>query len=59
MTPRKRRREQREEPALPFDVTQEIDASLVEELRRTGEPTLAQDEFEDIALMLPEAPKQR
>jgi hypothetical protein len=44
---------------LPFDVTQEIDASLVEELRRTGEPTLAQDEFEDIALMLPEAPKQR
>ena len=59
MTPRKLRRERPDEPALPFDVTQEIDASLVDELRRTGEPTLAQDEFEDIALVVPEAPKRR
>jgi hypothetical protein len=58
MAPRKPRREQRDEPALPFDVTQEIDASLAEELR-TREPTLTQGDFDDATLVLPDKPKRR
>jgi hypothetical protein len=59
MTPRKPRREQRDEPALPFDATQEIDASLADELHRTREPTLTQTDFEEVTLVLPESRKPR
>ena len=58
MAPRKLRREQRDEPALPFDVTQEIDASLVDEVLRTGEPNLMQGDFDDVTVMLPDEPKR-
>jgi hypothetical protein len=57
MAPRKQRK-QREEPTLPFDVTQEIDASLVDELRRT-EPTLTPGDFDEVTLVLPDEPKRR
>lgn len=44
----------RDEPApLPFDVTQEIDPALVDDLRR-GETTLTQVDFDEITLVLPE-----
>lgn len=59
MAPRKPRREQRDEPALPFDATQEIDASLADELRQTREPTLTQADFEEVTLVLPENRKPR
>jgi hypothetical protein len=59
MAPRKLRRERRDEPALPFDVTQDIDASLVDELLRPGEPSLAQDDFDDVTVVLPGEPKPR
>ena len=42
---------------LPFDVTQEIDPALADELRRTTEPTLTQVDFDDITVVLPEKPK--
>jgi hypothetical protein len=48
-----------ESPALPFDVTQEIDPALVEDLRPAGEPTLTQTDFEEITLVLPEKRKPR
>ena len=44
----------RSEPPLPFDVTQEIDPALVENLRPAAEPTLTQLDFEEITLVLPE-----
>lgn len=47
------------EPALPFDVTQEIDPALAEELRRTSEPTLTQADFDDVTVVLPENSKPR
>lgn len=47
----------RDEPALPFDVTQEIDPALADELRRTSEPTLTQADFDDVTIVLPEKPK--
>ena len=56
MAPRKPRPEQRDEPALPFDVTQEIDASLVDALRRTDEPTLTQVDFDEETVVLPRNP---
>lgn len=43
-----------ESPLLPFDVTQEIDPALVEDLRPGVEPTLTQTDFEEITLVLPE-----
>lgn len=43
-----------ESPSLPFDATQEIDPALVADLRRDGEPTLTQTDFEEITLVLPE-----
>lgn len=58
MAPRKLRRERRDEPALPFDVTQEIDASLVDEVLR-GEPSLMQGDFDDVTVVLPDEPKRR
>lgn len=59
MAPRRLRRERRDEPALPFDVTQDIDASLADELLRTGEPSLMQGDFDDVTVVLPDEPKQR
>jgi hypothetical protein len=59
MPPRKLRREDRDEPALPFDVTQDIDASLVDEVLRTGEPSLMQGDFDDVAIALPDEPTRR
>lgn len=58
MAPRKARRDG-DEPALPFDVTQEIDPALAEQLRRTGETTLTQVDFDDITIVLPQKPKPR
>ena len=49
--------DRRDEPALPFDVTQEIDPALADELRRTSEPTLTQADFDDVTIVLPEKPK--
>ena len=46
-------------PPLPFDVTQEIDPALVEDLRPVAEPTLTQTDFEEITLVLPEKRKPR
>src|SRR5262245_59607469 len=51
MAPKKSRRDQ--PPALPFDVTQEIDPALVEDVRRS-ETTLTQTDFDEITLVLPE-----
>ena len=58
MAPKKSRRDARES-ALPFDVTQDIDPALAEDLRRSGEPTLTQTDFDDITLVLPESRKPR
>ena len=51
--------DRRDEPALPFDVTQEIDPALADELRRTSEPTLTQTDFDDVTIVLPESSKPR
>ena len=51
---RKKHRRERNDSPLPFDVTQEIDPALVEEMRRGNEPTLTQTDFDDITLVLPE-----
>ena len=59
MASRKTRRDEREDSALPFDVTQEIDPSLADQLRRTSEPTLTQGDFDDITVVLPPKPKPR
>jgi hypothetical protein len=56
MAPRKPPSEQRDEPALAFDVTQEIDASLADELRRADEPTLTQGDFDEATVVLPKKP---
>jgi hypothetical protein len=50
MEARKSRRREREEPALPFDVTQEIDPALADLLRRSSEPTLTQSDFDEIGV---------
>ena len=50
---------QRNESALPFDVTQEIDPALVADLRPRDEATLTQTDFEEITLVLPENRKPR
>jgi hypothetical protein len=59
MTPKKTRRDGRNEAALPFDVTQDIDPALAEDLRRLSEQTLTQTDFDDITLVLPESRKPR
>jgi hypothetical protein len=59
MAPTKTRRDGRSEAALPFDVTQDIDPALAEDLRRLSEPTLTQTDFDDITLVLPESRKPR
>jgi hypothetical protein len=45
--------------SLPFDVTQEIDPALVEDLRPASEPTLTEADFDEITLVLPEKHKVR
>ena len=52
-------RSDRDSPTLPFDVTQEIDPSLADQLRRSSESTLTQADFEDITVVLPPKPKPR
>jgi hypothetical protein len=59
MSPKNRRPENRSNAPLPFDVTQEIDPALIDEVRRTGEATLTQTDFDDITLLLPEKPNGR
>ncbi len=44
---------------MPFDVTQEIDPALADELRQGGEQTLTQTDFDEITLVLPEKRKPR
>jgi hypothetical protein len=56
---RDRRRRQHAEPALPFDLTQEIDPALAELLRRSSEPTLTQSDFDDLAVELPPPARPR
>jgi hypothetical protein len=57
MSTKNRRRGKRDEPPpLPFDVTQDIDPTLAESLRRSDEPTLTQVDFDDIAVELPPTP---
>jgi hypothetical protein len=53
MPNRKPRRDQRDDSTLQFDVTQEIDPALAEQLLRSSEPTLTQIDFEDITIVLP------
>ena len=59
MPNRKPRRDERDDSALQFDVTQEIDPALAEQLLRSSEPTLTQVDFEDINVVLPNKPKAR
>ena len=58
-SPKNRRPRKTEEPALPFDVTQEIDLALADELRRSAEPTLTQGDFDDITIVLPGSPDKK
>ena len=46
-------------PALPFDVTQDIDPGLAESLQRGDEPTLTQTDFDEIEVALPPPRKPR
>ena len=57
MLPKKPGRDVREEPALPFDVTQEIDPALADQALHALEATLTQVDFADITLVLPEKRK--
>jgi hypothetical protein len=59
MPSRKHRRDTRDDSALQFDVTQEIDPALAEQLLRQSEPTLTQTDFEDITVVLPNKPQRR
>jgi hypothetical protein len=47
-----------EEATLAFDVTQEIDPKLVDEVLRQTEPTLTQHDFDDVTVVLPPKPKR-
>ena len=59
MPSRKHRRDTRDDLTLPFDVTQEIDPALADQLLRSSEPTLTQTDFEDITVVLPKKPQPR
>jgi hypothetical protein len=59
MTPNKPRRDDKRDDSLAFDVTQEIDPALADQLRRSHEPTLTQVDFDDITVVLPQKPKTR
>ncbi len=52
-------RDERDGATLAFDVTQDIDPALADELRQGGEQTLTQTDFEEITLVLPEKRKPR
>jgi hypothetical protein len=56
---KKPQRNDGEKSPLPFDVTQEIDPSLADQLRRSSEATLTQVDFEDITVVLPPKSKPR
>jgi hypothetical protein len=59
MRPKRARRDEGDDPPLPFDVTQEIDPALADDLRDGGEETLTQTDFDDVTLVLPERKKPR
>jgi hypothetical protein len=59
MPKRKNQRDARDDSTLPFDVTQEIDPALADQLLRSSEPTLTQGDFEDITVVLPKKPQPR
>jgi hypothetical protein len=60
MSTRNRRQRGTEQgPALPFDVTQDIDPALAESAQRGHEPTLTQTDFDDIEVALPPPRKPR
>ena len=46
------KRDDREQPTLAFDVTQEIDPALADEILRGGGATLTQTDFEEITVQL-------
>jgi hypothetical protein len=58
MVPKKPARDSRREATLPFDVTQDIDPALVEELRPGREPTLTEADFDEVTVVLPENRKR-
>lgn len=59
MPKRTHQHDARDDSALPFDVTQEIDPALADQLLRSSEPTLTQVDFEDITVVLPKKPQPR
>ena len=59
MAPKKSPHKSSDDSTLPFDVTQEIDPALADELRNGGDQTLTQTDFDDITLVLPEKRKPR
>jgi hypothetical protein len=58
MPGKKPTRDESTDKALAFDVTQEIDPTLADQLLRAGEPTLTQTDFDDITVVLPEKRKR-
>ena len=59
MSTKNRRQKGRDQgPALPFDVTQDIDPALGDSLQRGNEPTLTQTDFDDIEVALPPPPRK-
>jgi hypothetical protein len=59
MGPKRSPRDEGDGATVPFDVTQEIDPALADELRQGGEQTLTQTDFDEITLVLPEKRKPR
>jgi hypothetical protein len=57
MVPKKPRPDAGKEATLPFDVTQEIDPALVDDVLQRSDPTLTQTDFDDITVVLPEKRK--
>jgi hypothetical protein len=54
--PKSKRRGERDETTLAFDVTQDIDPALVDPMWGPNEPTLTQADFDDLSV---DAPKPR
>jgi hypothetical protein len=59
MGPKRSPRDDGTGATLPFDVTQEIDPALADEVRQRGEQTLTQTDFDEITLVLPEKRQPR
>ena len=59
MRPKKSFPEDVDAAALPFDVTQEIEPSLVDEILRQRDPTLTQADFDDVTVVLPQKKPKR